>query len=222
VEPVEGIDPEGVNLFLLSNIMAALLYQRGIVPFNAAAVVHNRELVLLEGEPGAGKSAIAAGLAIRGYRFFGDEICALQPAAANGVYARASGPTLNLWEDTITQLNSPLLSKTQKTRPALAKYRQRFHDHFTQEALPVRAVFLIRTKNHLQEPAIQTLHNVEAFAKLESLNHQYNYPENLKARVARFTVLSKLAAQAKFAIITRPPEAYEITSLCDIIEGVLK
>lgn len=57
------------------------LGQRRYLLLNAAVVARDGQAVLLAGDPGAGKSTLAALLSLRGWRLLGDEFALLDPAS---------------------------------------------------------------------------------------------------------------------------------------------
>ena len=77
VEPYAGAEATRIRAFLLGSVLAALCYQRGLLPLHANALETQGGAVALAGESGAGKSTLAAHLAARGYRMMGDDVCVL-------------------------------------------------------------------------------------------------------------------------------------------------
>ena len=70
-----------VRAVLLGDAWAVLGWQRGLLPLHASSVTRGRDLHAFVGDPGAGKSTLAAGLARHGCALFTDDILLLDPAS---------------------------------------------------------------------------------------------------------------------------------------------
>jgi hypothetical protein len=74
-----GADPEWIRLILHSQVLAALLHQRGIINFHAGSFVHRGRRghsghgVMVLGATGAGKSSLVIAMAHRGATFLTDD-----------------------------------------------------------------------------------------------------------------------------------------------------
>ena len=68
-----GADPEWVKLILNSQVLAALLHQRGIINFHAGSFVCRGQGVMILGETGAGKSSLVIAAAQKGAGFLTDD-----------------------------------------------------------------------------------------------------------------------------------------------------
>lgn len=75
--PVEGADPEWVQLYLNNQVLVALLHQRGIISLHASSFVHNRMVVMILGETGAGKSSLTLSFVMGGAGFLTDDLTAV-------------------------------------------------------------------------------------------------------------------------------------------------
>ena len=78
VEPRGGSDRE-IGACLAGTVWAALLLQRGIVPFHASAVEFEAGAVLFLGHSGAGKSSLSGALLERGYAMLADDVAGVVP-----------------------------------------------------------------------------------------------------------------------------------------------
>jgi len=84
--------------------LAALLYQRGMLAFHAAAVANDQGVVLLTGDSGCGKSTLLVALLQRGWRVLADDlaIVGLDGQGQPVVYPTASG--IALWTESLKKL----------------------------------------------------------------------------------------------------------------------
>ena len=90
--------------FLAKALEIALL-QRGIAALQCSAVEVNGKAVLFCSREPRGESTLAASLALRGYRPLAEGFCALQTEKPGEVLAVPDGRCLQLWDDSIAQLN---------------------------------------------------------------------------------------------------------------------
>ncbi|MEM6907873.1 MAG: hypothetical protein AAF494_04270 [Pseudomonadota bacterium] len=97
-----GLSDSEIALFLLGSAWGALCYQRGFLVLHASAVLHESKVHAFCGEPGAGKSTIAAALSDEGLQFFADDVLMVSPSVLDGKetvsgHIGPQGP--KLWED---------------------------------------------------------------------------------------------------------------------------
>ena len=78
VEP-RGGDAREIGASLAGTVWAALLLQRGIVPFHASAVEFEAGAVLFLGRSGAGKSSLLGALLKRGHAMLADDVAGIVP-----------------------------------------------------------------------------------------------------------------------------------------------
>lgn len=100
VDPMHGVPPRNVRLFLLGSAFGALLHQRGLLPLHANAVEIDGKAVAFMGPSGAGKSTLAAWFHDNGFRVIADDVCVVgfgdeRPFAAPGL------PRLRLWAEAL-------------------------------------------------------------------------------------------------------------------------
>ena len=150
-EPMNGVDPRNLRLFLLGSAFGLLLHQRGLLPLHANAIEIDGSAVAFMGASGAGKSTLAAWFHDRGYRVLADDVCAVtiddgQPFALGGL------PRLRLWLDA---LEASGRSAEDLTRSAmLDDIRDKFDLplHFERAPparLPLAALYLLDRGNRL-------------------------------------------------------------------------
>lgn len=101
VEPVPGIDPRNIRLFLLGSAFGAVLHQRGLLPLHANAVEVSGRAFAFMGESGAGKSTLAAWFHDRGFLVLADDVCVVRFDSDGRPRACPGLPRLRLWLDAI-------------------------------------------------------------------------------------------------------------------------
>ena len=75
----DGVGAADLRLFLLGTAWPALAMQRGLLPLHASAVAEGANVHAFAGVSAAGKSALAAALAGRGFPFFADDVVLVDP-----------------------------------------------------------------------------------------------------------------------------------------------
>lgn len=101
VDAEPDADPRNVRLFLLGSVFGALLHQRGLLPLHANAVDVDGKAVAFMGEPGAGKSTLAAWFHDHGHAILSDDVCAIRFDGEGRAIAAPGLPRLRLWRDAL-------------------------------------------------------------------------------------------------------------------------
>ena len=148
VEPVPGATDDEVQLFLLGSALGALLHQRGLLVMHASAIETPMGAILISGTSGSGKSTLAAALWRRGYRLLADDVCAVAPKPDGTAtpIVLPGYPQTKLWADTTRKLALDLDS-LRRVRPQLDKYAVPLEAEFSNQSLPLYAVYLLQTHN---------------------------------------------------------------------------
>lgn len=99
-EPIAGVDPRNVRLFLLGSAFGVLLHQRGLLPLHANSIEIEGTAIAFMGASGAGKSTLAAWFHDKGFRVLADDVCVVsfdgdRPFVVPGL------PRLRLWLDAL-------------------------------------------------------------------------------------------------------------------------
>ncbi len=138
-------DWDTILLFFYSNCMAAVLFQRDIIPFHVSGVFIAPGKVLLFAAPSrTGKSTTAVMLEEKGYAVFTDDTAVL--TIENGkCYARASYPVMRLWKSTVDQQTvwSDAEKRVLRNDIELNKYGFHFHNRFEPEQVEVAGVVFL-------------------------------------------------------------------------------
>lgn len=222
VEPAPRADGHSINLFLLSSVMAAILYQRRVLPLQAAAVVHQNKLILLAGSSGAGKSTMLAQLAQRGYVPYADDICPLHFAADGAtIMAAPAYPVIKLWQDSVAASGNGF-NPDYQVRPQLPQFGQYMHHQFAQQPMPVAKVLLISAHPSVREWQADNLTPVTAFRKLERLAYRYRLIGGGQLPRMHFTLTSALVNLGQPVEVKRPvTPKLDMKEFTDFVEGLL-
>jgi hypothetical protein len=104
VEKAAGADMALLRLYLFGSVMGMICHQRGLVALHASAVAFGSHAVAFTGQPGAGKSTLAAHCLAAGARLVADDLLVLSFDKRGGVLAHPGMPNLKLWRDALTVL----------------------------------------------------------------------------------------------------------------------
>lgn len=209
---------EDVRLFLLGIVCGALLEQRHDLVLRGSAVeIGGGGAAVFMGGSGLGKSTLAALLHRRGHAVLTDDVSALRGGGGGDVEVHSALPQLNLWPDVLAQLGRDPMEFS-RVRGAIEKRALRLGQGFAGAPVPVRRVYVLSTWNR-PELRIEPL---EGAAKIEQARHHlwrthFDAPD--RPTPAEFRSLVQLARQARFAVIRRPMDTFQIEELVSAIEA---
>ncbi len=142
IDPTPGTAENTLRLFTLGSGFGVLLQQRGLLVLHASAVAVAGAVVAFIGDKGWGKSTTAASLHARGHTLVTDDLLAITFAADGQPLVLPAYPQFKLWPESVEALgiapeDLPLI------RPELDKRARRISENFAQEALPLRALYVL-------------------------------------------------------------------------------
>jgi hypothetical protein len=113
VDPGPDADMAQVQRFMHMTPLAALLYQRGLLAFHAAAAVppdgEESGAILIAGDSAAGKSTLLVALQQRGWQILADDLAAVDENELGRPVVRPTFQEVMLWEDAAEKLKLPPL-----------------------------------------------------------------------------------------------------------------
>ena len=217
LEPYEKASFEEIKLYVLGSCMGAVLYQRRILPLHGSCVIINGKGILLTGEPGVGKSTVAAVLYKKGYKILTDDVTAVVLDEHKVPMAYPSFPSQKLWEDAIERVGikeeKKVLNRISKD---LYKYSVKSDLHFEDNPIPIKVVIEIIS---LKVDSIH-LEEIKSAQKLEVvLNNTYRKVliEAMDLREWYFHQCVIIADKVVVYRITRPQDQYLENEMAGII-----
>jgi len=159
----EETNQELLNLYLLSEALALILYQKGLFLLHASAVQIGKVALMFMGESGAGKSTTAAAFSQRGHWVFADDITAIDIKEKPMVIP--AFPQVKIWPDTMQGLGYSSLSPI---FPGSQKRVLRPKDDFPITPLPLAQIFVLKKGATVTQPTLTKMAKSEAFFKLTS------------------------------------------------------
>jgi hypothetical protein len=221
IQPLPGADLKSVRLFVLSNVMAAILHQRDLVSLHASGIIHNDELVLFCGKSGAGKSTLVTALQQKGYKIFTDDVCVLKQSVDGRVYGESSYPMTKLWQDSFERLGLPMAEPGLMIRPEMPKYALFFHEKFEITGKVVKQIFVLDSDKHQDELKVYPLSSMGAFAELQQNTYRLGQINAMKKRNRHFKTISALTQYTEVYKSIRPKNENSLASLIAAIESRL-
>ncbi len=221
IEPYATADLESLRLYCLSNVFAAILFQRQVFPLHAAALKIENKLVLICGDSGAGKSSLQASLLSKGVKIFSDDVCVPYLSSSGEVFMHPSYPIMKFWRDTLSYF--PFLGEPDvQLRPNYEKFGFFFHDEFQEKALSPSLVFFLEKSSVISELHLREIKGVELFQKLDSNVYRGEFLGQLDLRMSHFELFSRLANQLQGYVIERPTSINTINELSNKVEEIIR
>lgn len=209
--PLPGADMSKIRLFVLGTCMAALLFQRRILPLHGSAVaVHGRAYAFV-GDSGAGKSTLAAAFLQQGFHMVSDDVIGV-PSASSPPFtdgppcAIPAYPQQKLWSESMSQFGMEQSGYRQLYQET-DKYAIPVAARFQTEPLPLAGVFELCA-------ADGTDIEIRPFAKLERIDAltRHTYRSFLAPMLGleqwHFHTAAALAGKVPVYRIRRPAEGF--------------
>ena len=216
--PVNGAEPEWVQLCLNGRVLVALLHQRKILNFHASSFIYNGLGIMILGETGAGKSSLTASFTLNGAEFLSDDL--------TPVIFRKSKPFLwplygaiKIDENTVGQLNIDRKELTAAESGTGKHYLQVGHttlkDHILNYVLKIEIGKKNRPEFYEPEPA-------EKFSLLRSEICSWEMLSGMPETEAEYLhQLLQMVRKVKIVRVVRPAQI-EIQALHAAIVDHLK
>jgi hypothetical protein len=217
VDPDPGAPERAVVGVVTGLAMGILLHQRGLLVLHASAVAVDGSAVIILGDPGAGKSTLAAALHGRGHGILSDDVSGIDVNGAEPT-VRPAYPQMKLCRDAITFLGCtpeapPCGTGDPEKRTCFVARR------FGRAAPPLRRIHLLADGSR---QSIQPLRQREAF--LELVRHSC-VGRLLKASNTASRHFRQCAAVAKrvgFCRLRRVRRLSALPDLAALVEGDLQ
>ncbi len=222
IAPVLALDAPDIRVFLLGTVLAALCFQRGLLPLHASAVDIGGRALLLSGHSGAGKSTLAAAFAARGYRLLGDDLCALAFDGVEAPLVCPAFPRVKLWRDSAEQLEIATQG-LERSREELEKYHVPLaEDRFQPAPLVPAQIILLHRQPRAQVGETRVLGGAEALRRYDII-HRWRLGIALGHQAFMFQGMARLIATTPVIELNRGTDLAALPSLVDtclaLVEG---
>jgi hypothetical protein len=213
----DNIDPQLLNLYILSEALGLILYQRGLFLLHASAIKIGEQVVIFAGLPGAGKSTTAAAFARCDYTVLADDMVAMSLDSGGKAMVYPGFPQIKIWPSAVKGLGynpsslPPLFSGSRKR-----VLRQK--ENFPVEPFPLAHVFILEEGPNLK---IIKMAKMEAFF---SLSRFFPLPSDLLQGTSlehHFQQCVQLTGELDIWKVENPKNFDELEKLVRWVEGVL-
>jgi len=194
--------------------LAALLYQRGMFAFHAAAVSPNPsglrdpKGLILAGDSGAGKSTLLAALLQNGWQMLSDELAIVSLDEEGKPIVFPTHPEVLLWNDATEKLN--LHGKTSRVLETREVYPA--PNQFIASPLPLCAIYWLSVHNgeKIEEEQIR---GSKFFQAINTLLYNSHIADALLDRAAHFRLASALTQTISLHRLKRPQGQWSVEEM---------
>ena len=214
-------DWDSILLFFYSNCIAAILFQKNLMPFHVSGVMDKKGGLWLFAAPSrTGKSTTALKLKEKGYTLFTDDT-ALITVEDNICVATASYPVARAWENTMINQTAFAISEGKQLRAEINKFGIDFHDDFVSSSQQVKGIVFLEMKgDHIE---IEKMKAVEGMKKLGDNIYRNAWVDGMNKQLLQFKTVSTVSQKVSFWKAVRPKDAPSFDSFADaIIEQIIE
>jgi hypothetical protein len=209
-------DMDSVLVFFYSNALAAILYQRNLLPFHASGIIDPSGKVWLFAAPSrVGKSTTALMLHERGYRWFNDDVLLIR-FRDDRALAYPSYPLLRLWKNTVAAQEVFASEQVYRIRPSVEKYGVLVHERFDQRPREIAGMVFLKVGD--SEIEMKKLTGMEAFSRLHRNVYRSQWAPGMNKQRFLFEELSKMAGSLSFWEAARPQDRVSFQEFAEAIE----
>ena len=135
-------DEKILSLFILSEALGLILFQKGYFLLHGSAIQLNNKGIVFVGEPGAGKSTTVAAFAQKGVSIISDDMVCIRMNEIGKPSLIPAFPQIKIWEESVKGLQ---LSKDDLDVLRAGSTKFSWHESvaFEEEAVPLEQVFIL-------------------------------------------------------------------------------
>lgn len=206
-------DDQLISLFILSEALGLILFQKGYFLLHGSAVRIGDEGVLFLGEPGAGKSTTVAAFAGKGFSVISDDMVCIRPGIAGNHQLIPAFSQIKIWESTVIGLQLQQQSMT-PVREGMNKFSWHESTSFDEEAIPLNRIFVLLPPN---EPGNVATPLPSSQVPVELLHH-FPLPDALLAGEGLKDYFEKSVAIARNTPLFRMSRPADFTALHTFVD----
>lgn len=215
IERVSSNETE-VLLFFYSNALAAVLFQRNLIPFHASGVkINDHQIILFPAPSRTGKSTTAVFLEKKGYPVFSDDTVLLEVKDGK-CFATPSYPIMRLWENSIKASEQYVTADGYELRPGMSKFGITLGDKFSHQKMEVAALVFLHSQS--DELKIEALKTKEVFLHLGNNVYRKQWIVGMKKQIPQFQLVSNISQNVPAYLAKRPKSESTFQEFSDAIE----
>lgn len=205
-----------VLLFFYSNALAAVLFQRNLIPFHASGVkINENQIVLFPAPSRTGKSTTAIFLEKKGYPIFSDDTVLLEVIEGK-CYATPSYPIMRLWENSIEASDQYETEDGYELRPGMNKFGISLGEKFSHQKMEVAA--LVFLNSHTDALSVDKLKTKDVFLHLANNVYRKQWIAGMKKQMQQFQLISSISQAIPAYLAHRPKSENSFNAFSDAIE----
>ncbi|WP_114792126.1 hypothetical protein U0035_09765 [Niabella yanshanensis] len=221
IEPIAA-DYRTNLIYFYSNGLAAILYQRDMIPFHVSGVFTGSGKVALFAAPsGTGKSTLAVKLQELGFQPFTDDTAVLFIKDGK-CYAQASYPMIRLWEQTLDQQHLLNIANKQKIFDDgdRDKFGFSFHSQFATAPVEVEKIIFLDKEG--SEMRLSPIGNIEAFKALSDNVYRNHWIPVIQKSKLQFSLVGKILNCTPYFLALRPKDVNSISEFPLFVKKILQ
>ncbi|MCC5937003.1 MAG: hypothetical protein JJU34_06960 [Lunatimonas sp.] len=194
-------DWSSILLFFYSNAIAAMLFQRNLIPFHVSGVLDGDGVWLLSAPSRTGKSTTALKLKERGYPVFTDDT-ALVFMENGRCMATPSYPMIRAWRGTLENQESYDEASAFQIRAEVEKFGIHFHEQFQASAKPVKGIIYLQEQG--DEITINPIKPSVGMQHLGNNVYRRQWILGMNKQLTQFKLITSIAKNIPFWMACRP------------------
>jgi hypothetical protein len=215
VRPAPGATEADVACLLAGPVRTACRLLNGDLALHGSGAVLDGRAVALTGDPAAGRSTLAAALAVRGHPILADGALPIR-RTGTGFVAEPADDGLQLWPDTARLLG---LTGGAVIRPGLPKRHHRFP---AAPAAPLAAVVVLRRWGGAGAPVPRTLTGVSALHPLAHCTAGRSLIAPFGVTAAHFAWCAGIVAEVPVFELCGDRHRDDASVLADTVEALVR
>ncbi len=214
IKPVSE-DWNSIFLFFYSNCIAALLFQRNLIPFHVSGIRENNGRIwLFAGPSGIGKSTLALKLTEKGYQHFTDDTALIYPKDGQCLSV-PSYPMIRAWKPTLENQFAFDNKNAAKITGSSEKYSIFFHDKFLEEPALVKGIIFL--ENQGNRILGEKMKPKEGMFRLANNIYRKQWIDGMRKQTLQFQYISRIAQTVPFWMANRPKNDPGFDTFTDVI-----
>jgi len=205
-----------VNYHLNMLPLAALVYQRNMLAFHAAAVCNENSAFLLAGNSGSGKSTLIAALIQRGWKMLADDVAVVGLDEELNPIIYPSQTSIALWPKSLD-----LISPNSEGLPFCDPNRKEFCIQEAVEDHPRKITGIYRLCVHNKPDVLtETVTGTNCFRTINTILYNSHVADVLCRRDYYFSVMTSLAQDVPYLNLFRPRGVWSVDLLINqVVNG---
>ncbi|HCS28291.1 MAG TPA: hypothetical protein DIW43_12605 [Spongiibacteraceae bacterium] len=213
IDAAPDVSAHSLKLWLLGPVLAAVLYQRGLVPLHGNGIDLGGSSVIVSGNSGAGKSTLTCDLLARGHRLISDDVCVVRwpgPVIAPGI------AEMKLWADTLDRVVGSA------TYPVPGR-EGKFHVGLYQGQVsdcppPLSSIWVLNPSTEAKKLSIESVRGAAVLRLLSPMSYRTGHIQGHDRFAALFAFVEQLAKAVRVYTVDFPEGSYFSDDIVSAIE----